>query len=184
MKRLFFISALAASSLAFQACNRDHTSETNESLYTSMTTPSTDLEETSFAEKAASGGMMEVKLGEMAQENASSIKVKEFGMMMVKDHSKANDELMAIANKMKVTLPKEMMPKQEQMVADLKSKKGAEFDKAYMDMMVNDHKEDIALYEKEAQSSTDVMLKDFAAKTLPVLKMHLNTATSTQSEVK
>ena len=194
MKKLFLIGAMAASSLAFQACSRNPTQtgntdttsvETGDS-YTKKDTSSAskDMEVTSFAEKAASGGMMEVMLGKIAQTNALSDKVKKFGMMIVRDHSKANDELMAIADKMKVTLPKEMMPMQEQMVADLKTKKGAEFDKAYMDMMVNDHNEDISLFENEAQSGTDVMLRDYAAKTLPTLKMHLIAAKSTQSELK
>lgn len=194
MKKLFLIGALATSILTFQACNSNsfktgNTDTTNIETgdnYLSQDTSSVskDMEETSFAEKAASGGIMEVMLGKIAQANASSDKVKKFAMMMVKDHSKANDELMAIAEKMKVILPKEMMPMQEQMVADLKTKKGAEFDKAYMDMMVNDHNEDISLFENEAQSGTDVMLRDFAAKTLHTLKMHLIAAKSTLSELK
>ena len=155
MKKLFFMAALTTSGLTFQACN-NNPSESGNTGQTTIETPtdnnvnqdtasaSKDMEETSFAEKTASGGMMEVSLGKIAQANAASEKVKKFGMMMVKDHSEANDELMAIAEKMKVTLPKEMMPMHVQMVADLKTKKGAEFDKAYMDMMVNDHKEDIS----------------------------------------
>ena len=195
MKKLFFISALAASTLALQDCNRNpnqlkSTSETTTEISDStvndipMASLAKDMENSSFAEKACSGGMMEVILAKIAQENASSDKVKKFAMMLEKDHSKANDELMAIADKMKVTLPKEMMPMQEQIVADLKTKTGAEFDKAYMDMMVNDHNEDISLFEKEAQSNSDVMLRDFATKTLPVLKMHLSAAKSTLSELK
>jgi putative membrane protein len=190
MKKLFFISALAASSLAFQACNRNpsqttSTSETKEnSVVQDTSKTSVKNTETSFVEEAATGGMMEVTLGKLALMNASNDKVKKFGMMMVTDHTKANEELMKIADKMKVTLPKEMMPKQEQMVSDLKSKKGAEFDKAYMDMMVNDHNEDIALFENEAKSSNDPMLKDFATATLPVLRKHLSAAKSTYSDVK
>ena len=58
-----------------------------------------------FMDKAAQGGMAEVELGQLAEQNASSQEVKDFGKRMVTDHSKANDELKQLASKQDVTLP-------------------------------------------------------------------------------
>lgn len=126
-----------------------------------------------FVTEAASGGLMEVTLGKLAQVNASSAKVKEFGQMMITDHSKANTELKAVASKKNVTLSPTPLEKQQKMIDDLKTKKGADFDKAYVDMMVDDHKEDISKFQDEANKGNDADVKAFATKTLPVLTKHL-----------
>src|SRR5438270_3176491 len=64
--------------------------------------------DTTFAKKAASGGMAEVKLGKLAQENGMNRAVKEFGKRMEKDHSKAADQLKNVASKNNVDLPADM----------------------------------------------------------------------------
>jgi putative membrane protein len=55
--------------------------------------------------KAAKGGMMEIALGRLAEQNGQSAELKSFGSRMVTDHSKANDELKSIAAKKGVKLP-------------------------------------------------------------------------------
>ena len=52
-----------------------------------------------FMKKAAKGGMMEVAMGKLADQNGQSEDVKSFGKRMVTDHSKANEELKSIAEK-------------------------------------------------------------------------------------
>lgn len=129
-----------------------------------------------FATKAAGGGMMEVEAGKLAQQNAKSQRVKDFGNMMVGDHSKANDELKGLATANNITMPARL-PDDLQKHIDMMSKMtGDTFDKHYMDMMVNDHKEDIGEFKKEANSSVNDAFKAFAAKTLPTLQKHLDSA--------
>ena len=53
-------------------------------------------------------------------------------------------------------------------------KKGKDFDKAYVNMMVDDHKKDIAEFRKCADNCSDSTIKNFAATTLPVLEKHLD----------
>jgi putative membrane protein len=91
-----------------------------------------------FIKKAVIGGMMEVDLGKYAQQNAASQSVKDFGKMMETDHSKAIDELKSIAQKNNFTIPDKMDEKHMDKVKNLKTQKGTDFDKAYMDMMVED----------------------------------------------
>jgi putative membrane protein len=130
--------------------------------------------DSAFVLEAASGGLMEVSLGKLAQSNGSSVSVKEFGKMMVADHSKANTELKAVAAKKGITIPASPAEKQQKNIDDLSTKKGADFDKAYVDLMVDDHKEDIDKFQTEANKGNDADVKAFAAKTLPVLTKHLD----------
>ena len=148
----------------------------------SSTAMLTDQDKT-FVDAAAKGGMMEVMLGNIAETNASNQSVKDFGKMMVTDHTKANDELKSWAMNAKYNLPTSLDADQQKKVDDLKMKKGAEFDKAYTSMMVDDHKKDIAEFKKEAMDGTGDV-KAFASKTVPTLEMHLTKAEDAMKAVK
>ncbi len=131
-----------------------------------------------FLTKAAQGGLAEVQLGKLAQENAGSPQVKQFGERMVTDHSKANQELMQIAQKNNLTLPSQPAPAHAAMAQKLHSSKGAAFDAAYMQDMVSDHREDVADFRRAAQTAQDPVVKAFAQKYLPALEQHLSMAES------
>lgn len=136
-----------------------------------------------FVKEAASGGLMEVELGRYAQQNATNPRVKNFGAMMVKDHSKANEELRSIATSKNITMPAAMMDKQQNTVNDLQ-KKGADFDKEYMKEMVDDHEKDVDKFQKMAENGKDPDLKAFAAKTVSILLMHQDSAKSIRDALK
>lgn len=129
-----------------------------------------------FVTKAAQGGMAEVTLGTIATKQGHSRPVKAFGAQMVQDHGKANKELIALAKKLGVKLPKAVSPEQQTEIARLTKLKGEAFDKAYMETMVKDHKQDVADFEKEAKSGENAQVKAWAAKTLPTLQLHLKMA--------
>lgn len=137
-----------------------------------------------FADAAAQGGMMEVMLGELAATNASAASVKSLGAMMAKDHGKANEELKSWASTAGYTLPTTMNAEQQKMYDDLKAKKGTDFDRAYADAMVTDHKKDIAAFKKEASDGGETSLKSFAGKTVPTLEHHLMESEKTKAAVK
>ena len=128
-----------------------------------------------FVEKAAKGGMHEVAMGKMGLEKGDSEAVKSFSQRLVNDHSKAGEELKALATQKGITLPAESKPS---MASMLESKKGTEFDKAFRKAMIADHKKDIAEFEKQAKSGADAEIKGFAEKTLPTLREHLKEAES------
>lgn len=136
-----------------------------------------------FITKAAQGGLAEVTLGNLAEQNASSDAVKQFGSKMVTDHSKANDELRQIADQKGITLPSHMDAKDKQMSQMLESKKGQAFDKAYTRDMVKDHEADIAEFRKEAEYGKDPAVKAWAQQTLPILEQHLTLAKQVAGEV-
>lgn len=127
---------------------------------------------------------MEVELGKLASTNASSPAVKAFGQQMVSDHTKANDELKTLAASKNITLPATPGNKHQDHINDLKEKKGADFDKAYIDLMVDDHKEDVDAFQKEANDGKDAEIKAFAAGKVPTLQHHLDMAKSTKDKLK
>jgi putative membrane protein len=141
---------------------------------TKMNTTPVDKDDADFAVKAANGGMMEVELGNYAQQNAISKRVKDFGAMMVKDHTKANEELKSLAAAKNITLPTSIGNDAQKNMDDLMKKKGNDFDKAYMNMMVDDHKKDVKEFEMAAKDCKDAEIKSFAGKTLPILLAHLD----------
>lgn len=129
-----------------------------------------------FMEEAAFGGLMEVELGRYAQQAAQNPRVKNFAAMMVKDHSKANDELKALAAQKNIVLPTTLDDKHMDKINDLKEKRGAEFDKDYIKEMVDDHEKDVDKFKRHAENGNDSDIKAFAAKTLPILLMHQDSA--------
>lgn len=133
-----------------------------------------------FVTKAASGGQAEVMMGQIAEKNAASPQVKQFGQRMVTDHTQANQELMTIARGQNITLPTTPDPKDRSTSERLSNTKGQAFDTAYMRDMVQDHEQDIADFQKEAQNGQNPQLKAFAQKYLPVLQQHLQLAKETQ----
>lgn len=137
-----------------------------------------------FATKAAAGGMAEVKLGELAQKNASNPDVKAFGQKMVNDHSKAGDKLKSIASKDSINLPSSMDAKDQAVYDRLSKLQGAQFDRAYMQDMVKDHKGDVAEFQREANGGKNADLKGFASETLPTLQEHLKMAQDTLAKLK
>ena len=129
--------------------------------------------------KVAKGGMAEVELGRLATEKAASDEVKKFCQRKVDDHSKANDELKILAQNKKITLPADMDPKEKALRDRLTKLSGPAFDRAYMQAMLADHRQDVAEFRKEASSGKDGDVKAFAAKTLPTLEDHLKMAEQT-----
>ena len=136
-----------------------------------------------FATDAAQGGLKEVQLGELAQQQAESVEVQQFGQRMVEDHGMANEQLMEIAQQKGIELPQELAGDAQQLYEELQQKSGQEFDQAYMDEMVSDHEEDVETFQEYAESGQDPDLTSFAEQTLPVLQEHLELAQQTQKQI-
>ncbi|PJJ83262.1 DUF4142 domain-containing protein [Mucilaginibacter auburnensis] len=192
MKKLNVTLMIALSALMFQACNsaeKDST-ETADSVNmekdTSVAGPGIAVveDDSKFVVDAANGGMTEVELGKLAQQKATNAKVKEFASMMVMDHSKANEELMALAKAKNITLPDSVSSESKSMMKSLSEKTGADFDKAYVNEMVDDHKKDVSKFESASKNLKDPELKAFVDKTLPVLKGHLDKITAIKDGMK
>jgi putative membrane protein len=159
------ILALVIGAMSLAGATRAETTPTGEGSSLS------DKDKT-FMKKAAKGGMMEVAMGQVAEQKAQSDDVKSFGKRMVTDHGNANDELRSIASKKGVQLPsKEHTSKWTS-------------DKAYMDTMVKDHEKDLAEFKEEASSGSDPDVKKFADDTAKVIQEHLDLAKEIDGKLK
>jgi putative membrane protein len=136
-----------------------------------------------FVDEAASGGKMEVELGRLAEQNASNPKVKEFGARMVEDHTRLNAELGSVAKSIGLTFPTKLSAEQQTTYANLSKLSGTKFDKAYIDLMVKDHTDDLAAFQKEEAATQNQKLKRAVAKAIPIIHEHLNMAKSDSTKL-
>jgi putative membrane protein len=195
MKKLNSIMMIALAAFAFQACksgvkdSKDAADSLNKTKDTTQNAAATGgiavtADDAKFATTAAADGLAEVDAGKMAQNKAISPRVKEFATMMVNDHTKAGDELATLAKTKSIALP--LMPDADAKKAadDLAAKSGKDFDKAYINAMVDGHKKAVKLFEDASQNCKDPDLKAFATKTLPTLKMHLDSVQAIHDSMK
>lgn len=137
-----------------------------------------------FVVKATSGVTMETELGSCAAKNAVTPGVRNFGQTMVTDHTKDKEELARLASKKNITIPAQTGADFQKHINEITSKQGLAFDKAYISFMVDDHKEDISEFEKEAKDGKDQEIKTFAAKGVPILQHHLQMAEDLNTKLK
>lgn len=137
-----------------------------------------------FAVAAYGGGLAEVELAQLAQEKAQNQQVKDFAGMMIKDHTDANVQLKQIADAHKVVMPAGISAKAQKLKAELSAKSGADFDKAYVDAMVDDHQKDIETFDQALNVIKYPDLQTYARQTLPVLKKHLGAVQQIKSTLK
>lgn len=179
--------AMSAIALTFAACSGGNKTATTDTTNVTDTTKvvvadtAKKMNDTTFATKAAVGGMAEVALGKLALSKTTDAAIKDFANMMVKDHGKANAELMTIAKNKNITLPATVDAEHQAKMDSLKALSGAAFDKGYVAVMVAGHQKTLDLMQTEASGGSDAELKGFAAKTAPVVKMHLDMITKIQA---
>ena len=181
MKTHALTALLAFSALA--ACNRAETppdenrlaaTERAENTTTAIGTENATID-AAFVTDAMKGDNGEVAIGQLAQAQGQSQAVKDFGKLLVADHGAHKSKLIGLAQSAGVSVTDELTDEAKANLEKLKALRGAEFDQQFKTMMVEDHKKDIAKYEKQA-SSTDTQTAALAQETLPTLRKHLDTA--------
>jgi len=126
-----------------------------------------------FVTAALRGGMGEVTIGQMAADHGNSQDVKDFGQKMVTDHTALGDKMKGVAGQIGVTPPTMMAPSDDVLEAKLKVLSGDAFDKAYIQAMVKDHREDLMAFNKEINQGTSPEVKAAAADGKKVVAEHL-----------
>jgi putative membrane protein len=135
-----------------------------------------------FIQRASSVGLLQVKLGQLAEKKGTSPAVVEFGKRMVTDYSKANEELKAAAKA--AGFPGPVLLRQDQQIFDRFNGTGrSSFDKAYMAEMVKQHREEMRLFQRESAGGRVQSLKQLASRMLPEMEQRLSLATQTAGSV-
>jgi putative membrane protein len=193
MKKLALIAALA---LPLAASADDKTNKTG----TSDTTTSTDKTKSTTKEKLSESDLQamamihhvnqtEIDMGKLAQTKGTTAGIKDYGKVLVKDHTSADKDLMAIAKKSGATIPafkptdeaeQKDMKDQKEMAAHLKTLKGAEFDKEFLTMMVEGHEKVLAKLDTMASSAQSPELQTYLKDLKPALQKHADQARDLQ----
>lgn len=130
-----------------------------------------------FMMQAAAGGIAEVEMARIALQKSTDTEVKKHAQHMLDDHTKANDELKALAAKRNVTLPTVPEAKHQELIRKLNGLTRKEFDKTYIqESGIDGHREMRMLFQNEINSGKDTDVKAFAIKTLPTIESHLSHA--------
>jgi putative membrane protein len=182
MKSITFNKALVAALLVagtftFQACGDQKRAK--------AIAEETDIDEDAlvFTKAANEGNLAEVSTAQLVKQKSKNPRVLAFADMMIADHTTANKELRTIIDDKKVTITDTVGAMHKAMADSLNKKSGADFDKAYMTMMVMDHQKTIELFHDASQNRSKAV-KDFAEKTLPKLRAHLDSAKAITASLK
>jgi putative membrane protein len=188
MKTALKISAILFTALILHACGNDNARSSDndttamDSIGDSTATNTADStqkvdanDETTFLTTAAIGGMMEVEAANAAASQSKNQKVKEFALLMLKDHGKANQEVAMLAKKFAIAIPKTLPEDQMMHLKGLQSVNDHKFDQQYITMMLSDHAKTVKLF-AAGENLTNADLKAFAAKTLPIIQSHYDKA--------
>jgi putative membrane protein len=130
-----------------------------------------------FLKDAIRGNYSETVLGRMIQNRGASSHVREFGRMLVSDHSRALAEAQAIARRMHMRIPATLTPEARRERTVLNRLSGRSFDREVRRYMIEDHREDIAKFQAQARSG-DRATAGYAAATVPAMRRHLAMAQS------
>jgi putative membrane protein len=192
MKKLSLFLCLILGAWSFQSCSNRSDKDSVEQAKdinddkadSTVSVMAVSEKDSKFMVDAANAGMTEVEMGNMAQQKGMDSHVKSYAAMMVADHSKANDELRALASSKNVTLPSSVGDDMQKHMNDMREKSGRDFDKDYIDMMVSDHKKVVDDFESCANNCDDADVRGWASRTLATLRAHRDSAQSIQDMMK
>jgi putative membrane protein len=141
-----------------------------------------------FATVANAG---EVELGKLAQKKATHADVKAFAKMMVTDHSAMLADTKKLGSKLSVTADtaaddaRDLMNHGRDAVKELTEKAaGADWDKNYMDKMVDGHKDVLSKLQDAAKNTPDAQLKTALESAVGKVQTHLTKAEDIRAKMK
>jgi putative membrane protein len=205
--------ALACAGVLMAGCNNNRTSNTaaeNRDAGTTGTAGTNiSASDRNFVNNQLTDGMAEVELARLAKEHAASSDVKQFAQMMIDDHTKAGDQLKQIAANYAITPETKLDDTHQDLVDKLSKLNGADFDKEYMDAMVDDHQDAVsdlrsrvdenrslsdrisgknpessaAVTPEKADNHLEAAVNEWAANTLPTIERHLDRAKQIQDSL-
>jgi putative membrane protein len=129
-----------------------------------------------FLSDAASANAAEQELGRLAAARAENARVKDFGRRMVQDHNMAQDRLQDLAKDHGLDVSSKIKPEDRATIERLAKLHGAEFDRAYMKAMREDHTKDVQKFEQATKSLPKGPVQQYAVEITPVLREHLHVA--------
>jgi putative membrane protein len=141
-----------------------------------------DENSSSFIVRVANSGMAETAITSSAREKAAYEDVKGFAGMLYRDHTALNQQVKDIAAKKNIVLPATMTEDKQKQVDELQKNTGKNYDKEFVKAMIKNHEAGIDMFQKAVQDAKDTEIRDFADKTIPILRAHLDSAKALQKK--
>ena len=172
------VSLMAASFLMFTACkentkiasdkSKEAAEEKNENKFDTKATE----QDAQFVVDNVSANQAEIKLARLAQKKSTDAKIKELAQLLEQDHVALLNELKGLASKKGISVPAELTDNAIDKYEDLDKKNAKDFDKAWIETLMDKHEKSIKKFEGYANDATDADLKTLINNALPKLRKH------------
>lgn len=199
MKRVFMFAAAAVAALSMAACQKKDAvadpadpGTTNSAVNAAQDATAAAVGATSaatmgqmstddFVANATISDMYEIQAGQIAQKKGQSQGVKDFGKMMVTDHTALSNEMKPLVTAAGKTPPTGLDERRKGMLDNLNAAAPADFDKTYLAQQEAAHNEALTLMQGYADKGDDAGLKAAAGKAVPKIQAHLDRVKQLQS---
>lgn len=143
-----------------------------------------DPEDKAFVNAVIRSGIMEVEAAKLASKNSTDTAIQSYGKLLITQHRQLSKDLKDIIAKSRVEIPADLDETKRSKFDKLKGKSGKEFDRAFLQQMIEDHSTAVVLFDRAAGSAKDVHIQAFANKNIPIIKNHLRLANELSNERK
>ncbi|REH00769.1 DUF4142 domain-containing protein [Flavobacterium aquicola] len=141
-------------------------------------------DDASFLTEATEINIKEIEIGKLAKQKAASTDIKKYAQMLIDDHTKALEELKAVANENTITLPAAISNEGKEDYDKLNEKSGVEFDKEFIDMMVDGHEKAVDKMTEISQKATNEDFKLWASRQTSTFLTHFEQAKKLKEKIK
>ncbi|MFG1946816.1 DUF4142 domain-containing protein [Nonomuraea sp. NPDC048826] len=178
-----YLALLLAAATAVTGCNggtstsaglASPASPTATSPGTGEATPAPSDQDRIWLREIHQGNLAEIQAGDLAEGKGTAPEVKQFGAMLVKDHTKLDQEVVRTAEQLDVKLPKAASSAQKEVLAELREASRADFDEEFVTAMRKAHEKAVAATKTEIEQGTSPQVKQLAEQALPALERHLD----------
>lgn len=185
MKKILLISKLVLATgiilLSLNSCKKETKQEDpkevaedqNEAKFDDSNSKENDSE---FLVDATEINLEEIAIGQLAQQKSTNPEIKKFGKMLVDDHTKLSGEVKTVAESRNISLPTSITEDGQEQYNKLNEKSGLDFDKKFVDMMIDGHEKAIDKFTKASKNSNDEEIKTWASNNIASLTAHLQHA--------
>lgn len=136
-----------------------------------------------FAVDATYSNLAETRMGQLAMDKGANLSVREFGEMMVTEHTEAQDQLALIAESLDIALPDTLAIEQRVLYEQLSLLEDEAFDSAYISSQITAHREAQQIFQRQIDQGLNSQLHAYASNTLLKINLHLENALDLESEL-
>jgi putative membrane protein len=136
-----------------------------------------------FISKAIDCTNCEKELAQKVAKTTTNEDVKNFALRLAADHAKLEKDLMDLAKQRNIAVATGTNKEAREKVAELMKLKGQDFDRRYVDLMIEEHEKDLKMLEDWEKNTKDDACRACVERAIPVVRKHLADARTLQKEL-